>query len=128
MLDASNLNGLPDLVITLDKSIRRCEIIDKSGSIVVTASRKNLQPLITDDAHYKHMLQAAIRHFTAPSWAIAFGEKFYTVNRHEKLIVASITLSNDHLMFVSFDSETNDFDDIIIKKIRSKIKMLFVRD
>ena len=125
MLDASNLNGLPDLVITLDKSIRRCEIIDKSGSIVVAASRENVQPVITDDEHYKEALQAAIRNFTTPSWARAFGEKIYSVSRYEKLIIANITLSDRHLMLVSFDLDTDNFDEIIMKKIRPKNKLLF---
>jgi hypothetical protein len=126
MSDESNLGRLPDLIIKLNSSIRRCEIIDKSGLIIATASRKKLQPLITDEAHYKHMLQAAIRHFTTQSWARAFGEKFYTVNRYEKIIVANITFTNNHLLFVSFDSGADDFDEIILKKIRPRIEMFFV--
>ena len=111
-------------MLRLDKSIRHCEIIDRSGGIVVTNTRKNLQALVTGDAQYKQALQAAIRQFTTPSWAIAFGEKFYTVDRYEKQIVVSIIISNDYLMLVSFDHDANDFDDIIMKKIRPKILML----
>ena len=126
--DESNLKGMPDLVIELDKSIRRCAIIDKSGAIVADASRKNVEPLVTDEAQSKEALHAAIRHFITPSWATAFGEKFYTTHRYEKIIIANITLSKEHLLLVSFDHDTDNFDEVILKKIRPKMNKLFVKE
>ena len=101
MFDRNAMSGLPESVLRLDKSIRHCEIIDRSGGIVVTNARKDLEASISGDAQYKQALQAAIRHFITPSWAIAFGEKFYAVDRYEKQIIASIIFSSDYLMLVS---------------------------
>ena len=72
----------------------------------------------------RQALQLAIRHFKRQSWEARTWAKhiLYAVMRYEKVIGATIPMSKNHLLLVSFDAGTKDFDSIIMEKIVPLIK------
>jgi hypothetical protein len=116
---------LPKIVLWVSKSIRHCAVIDRSGDVVSSITRKNVKPLVTDENSRREALQTAIRYFRTPSWASNLGKMWYNVGRYEKVIGATIPISNRYLMTVAFDHDTYDFDEVIMKKILPIVKRMF---
>jgi hypothetical protein len=125
--DNDDVYHLPEVVLRLSKSIRHCEVVDKSGSIIAGKSREDLQFLVTDENGHRQALEAAMRHFRTPSWARNLGKMYYNASRYEKIIGAVIPLAERHLLLLSFDHDTNEFDKIIMKKILPLIKRISSR-
>ena len=111
------VTDLPKSVLSLDKSIRFCGIIDRFGYLIAQQKRKNLQPLITNSSRERQALQSAIRHFKKQSFEENLGKVYYHVTRYEKLIGATVQMSENHLMLLAFDPDTNNVDEIIMRKI-----------
>lgn len=124
MISSNGINNLPEVVLRLSRSIRHCAVIDRYGNVVASMTRKDLQHL-TDRNSQRQALQAAMRHFTTPSWARDFGRMHYNVSRYEKVIGAVVTLTSNYLMLVAFDHDTNEFDRIIMKRILPIVKDVF---
>ena len=125
MVTGEYVYDLPERVLRLSKTIRSCTVIDKSGDVIASKTRKNLQPLITQQNGYRQALQAAMRHFTRPSWARNLGEMYYTASRYEKVIGVTIPVGDKYLALVAFDKDTNAYDKIIMKKILPSIKTVY---
>lgn len=121
MIVDDEIYHLPEVVLRLSKSIRHCEVVDRSGNIVASKARNDLQPF-TDENGHGQALEAAMRYFRTPSWARNIGKMYYNASRYEKVIGAVIPIADRYLLLVSFDHNMNDFDKIIMKKI-----MLFVK-
>jgi hypothetical protein len=124
MVQGDDVYHLPEMVLRLSKTVRYCAVIDKSGSVIASNTRKNLQPLMTEQNGYRQALQAAMRHFTTPSWARNLGKMYYDVGRYEKVIGATIPITDKYLLLVAFDQDTDSFDRIIMTKILPIIKRI----
>lgn len=122
MANSNNLFGLPKIVLAVDESIEYCAVIDKYGHIFAREVRKSRQRAVSKDAEERGAIQSAIRNFNVPSWARQFGEIYYNVTRHEKIIGAAMPMSKDYLMIVAFDVTANNFDEIIMQRIMPLIK------
>jgi hypothetical protein len=114
---SDNIHNLPETILSLNRSIRHCAIIDKLGYIVASQTRKNLQLLMTEANGQRQALQSAIRHFKRSSFEQNLGPVYYTVTRYEKVIGATIPISKNYIMLVAFDHDTDTFDKIIMQSI-----------
>ncbi len=111
-----------DNVIQSDPSIRFVGIADEHGLLVSTSERKNLEPLLNKEETQQYALTAATRQYTRVRWQSLLGKIDYTCSHYDKLLRATIPITDqeNHLMYViifTFDVQTPNFHDIIMKKI-----------
>ena len=109
-------------VITLDPSIRFVGVADEHGLLVSTSERKDLKPLLNLEETQQYAITAATRQYTRIRWQNLLGKIDYTCSHYDKLLRATIPLTdkNNHLSYViifTFDVETTNFHEIIMKKI-----------
>jgi hypothetical protein len=109
-------------VITLDPSIRFVGVADEHGLLLSTSERKNLKPLLNTEETQQYAITAATRQYTRIRWQTLLGKIDYTCSQYDKLLRATIPLTdkNNHLSYViifTFDVETASFHEIIMKKI-----------
>ncbi|MFZ0513120.1 MAG: hypothetical protein WAM14_16035 [Candidatus Nitrosopolaris sp.] len=109
-------------VITLDPSIRFVGVADEHGLLVSTSERKDLKPLLNLEETQQYAITAATRQYTRIRWQTLLGKIDYTCSHYDKLLRATIPLTdkNNHLSYViifTFDVETANFHEIIMKKI-----------
>lgn len=117
MVIGNDVQNWPESVLRLSRSIRFCEVIDKTGRIVAGKTRSNARLLVTDEENHRLALHSAMRHFTMPTWAKSLGQMYYSMGRYEKVIGAVIPVGDKFLLIVSFDHDTNKFDKIIMNQI-----------
>ena len=117
IIATTSVSDLPNQVLDLEKSILYCAIVDKLGYIVASKERKPVQFIVSNKDAELGALHSAIRNATIPSWAQQFGKVYYVVTRHEKIIGATMRISKEHLMIVAFDQATNNFDEIIMRRV-----------
>jgi hypothetical protein len=125
MTSDDDVYHLPEMVLRLSKYVRHCTVIDRYGNTVASLSRKNLQPLLTNQDGDRQALEVAMRYFKTPSWARNLGKMHYTASRYEKVIGSVIPLTNNYIMLVAFDYNANGFDTVIMKKIMPIVKRIF---
>jgi hypothetical protein len=111
-----------DDVITLDPSIRFVGVADEHGLLLSTSERKDLKPLLNTEETQQYAITAATRQYTRIMWQTLLGKIDYTCSHYDKLLRATIPLTdkNNHLSYViffTFDVDTTNFHDIIMKKI-----------
>ena len=109
-------------VITLDPSIRFVGVADEHGLLVSTSERKDLKPLLNLEETQQYAITAATRQYTRIRWQNLLGKIDYTCSHYDKLLRATIPLTdkNNHLSYVimfTFDVETVNFHEIIMNKI-----------
>jgi hypothetical protein len=109
-------------VIGLDSSIRFIGIADEHGSLLSIAERKGLKPLLNAEETAQYAITAATRQYTRLRWEYLLGTVHYACSHYAKLIRATIPITdnNNHLAYVvllTFDVGTEDFHNIIMKKI-----------
>ena len=109
-------------VITLDPSIRFVGVADEHGLLLSTSERKDLKPLLNTEETQQYAITAATRQYTRIRWQTLLGKIDYTCSHYDKLLRATIPLTdkNNHLSYViffTFDVDTTNFHDIIMKKI-----------
>jgi hypothetical protein len=109
-------------VIGLDSSIRFIGIADEHGSLLSIAERKGLKPLLNAEETAQYAITAATRQYTRLRWEYLLGTVHYACSHYAKLIRATIPITdnNNHLAYVvllTFDVGTEDFHNIITKKI-----------
>src|ERR671922_687733 len=111
-----------DKMITLDKSIRFAGIADEDGHLVATAERRGLKPLLNPEERAQYAITAATRQYTRLRWEYLLGKIYYASSHYAKLLRATIPITNDnsklsYVLLLSFDVETENFHQIIMKKI-----------
>src|ERR671910_1771469 len=111
-----------DKVIALDKSIRFAGIADGDGHLVATAERKGLKPLLTPEERAQYAITAATRQYTRLRWEYLLGKIYYASSHYEKLLRATIPITNNssrlsYVLLLSFDVDTENFHQIIMEKI-----------
>jgi hypothetical protein len=109
-------------VITLDPSIRFVGVADKHGLLLSTSERKDLKPLLNTEETQQYAITAATRQYTRIRWQTLLGKIDYTCSHYDKLLRATIPLTdkNNHLSYViffTFNVDTTNFHDIIMEKI-----------
>src|SRR5919206_109727 len=111
-----------DSVIALDKSIRFAGIADEDGHLMATAERKGLNPLLGPEERAQYAITAATRQFTRLRWEYLLGKINYASSHYAKLIRATIPITDinsrlSYVLLLSFDVDTDNTHEIIMKKI-----------
>lgn len=108
--------------MTLDPSIRFVGVADEHGLLLSMSERKDLKPLLNLEETQQYAITAATRQYTRIRWQNLLGKIDYTCSHYDKLLRATIPLTdkNNHLSYVimfTFDVETTNFHEIIMNKI-----------
>src|SRR5438874_12703616 len=111
-----------DKVISLDKSIRFAAIADEDGKLVATSQRKGLKALLTPEERAQYAITAATRQYTRLRWEYLLGKIIYASSHYAKLIRATIPITDyssrlSYVLLLSFDVNTDNFHEIIMKKV-----------
>jgi hypothetical protein len=110
-----------DEVISLDSAIRFAGIAE-DGKILAVSERKGLKPLLTPEERAQYAITAATRQYTRLRWEYLLGKIYYASSHYEKLLRATIPITNDssrlsYVLLLSFDVDTENFHQIIMEKI-----------
>lgn len=114
-------NNFCKLVIKSDNAIRFVGVADKFGKIIAEEYRKGSVPLLSKEEMAMSVLQGAIRMGSRKTMIPKLGKLIYTVSYYEKVKRATMMLSNNNVLMVSFDPEANH-DSILINKILPLVK------
>ncbi|MDE1763128.1 MAG: hypothetical protein KGH88_02655 [Thaumarchaeota archaeon] len=109
-------------VVALDPKIRFAGIADGDGKLEATADRNGLSPLLSSEERAQYAITAATRQYTRLRWEYRLGKISYASSHYTKLIRATIPIADEnsrlaHVLLLSFDSNADDFHQIITKKI-----------
>lgn len=103
-------------IVRLDKSIRFAGVSDRFGKIVAEVYRKGSAPLLSKEEQALSILQAAIRMGTRKTMIPKLGKLSYTFSVYDKVKRATIPMSNQLVLMVSFDREASP-ESIILNEI-----------
>jgi|SRR6266850_64763 len=111
-----------DKVVALDPSIRFAGISDVDGKLEATADRKGLNALLTSEERAQYAITAATRQYTRLRWEYLLGRILYASSHYSKITRATIPIADEssrlsYVLLLSFDADTPNFHEIIIKKI-----------
>jgi hypothetical protein len=118
-----HLNGLCKEIQQLDYSIRFAGIANNLGSLLATAYRNGLTPLMDKQETSHYAIQAVLRAATREDFESKIGRLVYSIGKYEKLLRANIRirLSNNadeskfYYLLLSFDLNSNVVDIIEYK-------------
>ena len=119
-----NLNNLCRETQQLDNSIRFVGIANNLGSLVATAYRAGLTPLMDKQETSHYAIQAVLRAATREDFESKIGRLVYSIGKYERLIRATIPItlsgkedeSKSYYLLLSFDLSSNVMD-VIQNKI-----------
>jgi hypothetical protein len=119
-----NLNGLCKEILQLDHSIRFTGIANNLGSLVATAYRNGMTPLMDKQETSHYAIQAVLRVATREDFESKIGRLEYSIGKYERLIRATIPIrffgkedeSKLYYLLLSFDLNCNVID-VIENKI-----------
>jgi hypothetical protein len=111
-----------DEVVALDPSIRFAGISDEDGKLEATAQRKGLNALLTSEERAQYAITAATRQYTRLRWEYLLGRILYASSHYSKITRATIPIADEssrlsYVLLLSFDADTPNFHEIIIKKV-----------
>lgn len=111
-----------DKVIAADPSIRFAGISDVDGKLEATSDRKGLNPLLNAEERAQYAITAATRQYTRLRWEYRLGKIQYASSYYAKIIRATIPIADEnsslsYVLLLSFDANTENFHQIITKKI-----------
>ena len=111
-----------DKVVALDPSIRFAGIADEDGKLEATGERKGLNALLTSEERAQYAITAATRQYTRLRWEYLLGRILYASSHYSKITRATIPIADEnsqlsYVLLVSFDADTPNFHEIIIKKV-----------
>lgn len=126
-----NLKVLCKQIQQLDNSIRFVGIANNLGSLITTAYRNGLTPLMNEQETSHYGIQAVLRVAIREEFESKIGRLEYSVGKYERLIRATVPIrlfgsdeDNDqskyYYLLISFDLKSN-----VIDVIESKV-MLFI--
>ena len=121
-MDKTVYSSLCRTFVALDPSIRSAGIANEDGLLLGIAHRKGLKPLLTAEERTQYAITAATRQFTRLRWEVLLGKILYASSHYSKLIRATIPITDDNrrlsfVLVMSFDPGTDNFHEIIIKKV-----------
>ncbi|MFL6455109.1 MAG: hypothetical protein ACJ71L_14050 [Nitrososphaeraceae archaeon] len=113
-----NVNNLCKEILQLDNSIRFAGIANNLGSLVATAYRKELIPLMDKQETSHYAIQAVVRAATREDFESKIGRLEYSIGKYERLIRATIPIrhlgkegeSKLYYLLLSFDLNSNVID------------------
>src|SRR5919202_2892178 len=114
-----NLNNLCIEIQQLDKSIRFVGIVNTLGSLVATAYRAGLTPLMDKQETSHYAIQTVLRAATREDFESKIGRLVYSIGKYERLIRATIPIrlssskedeSKSYYLLLSFDLNSNVID------------------
>jgi hypothetical protein len=119
-----SLNNLSKEIQQLDNSIRFAGIANNLGSLVATAYRNGLTPLMDKQETEHYAIQAVLRAATREDFESKIGRLVYSIGKYEKLIRATMPIklsgkedeSKFYYLLLSFDLNFNVMD-VIENKI-----------
>ena len=79
-------------VLEKDQSIRFVGIANHLGSLIATAYRQGLIPLMTNEETLQYSIQAVLRATTREDFESKIGKLEYSIGKYEKLIRATIPI------------------------------------
>ena len=106
----------------MDNSIRFAGIADEEGKLLSASLRKGLKPLLGPEERAQYAITAATRQYTRLRWEYLLGKIIYASSHYKKLIRATIPVTDyssrlSYVLLLSFDIDTENFHEIILKKI-----------
>src|ERR671939_851993 len=93
-LAEEGLEGLCKKILHLDNSIRFAGIANNLGSLVATAYRAGLTPLMDKQETSHYAIQAVLRATTREDFESKIGRLVYSLGKYEKLIRATIPIKS----------------------------------
>jgi hypothetical protein len=78
--------------------------------------------LLTPEERAQYAITAATRQYTRLRWEYLLGKIYYASSHYEKLLRATIPITNEssrlsYVLLLSFDVDTENFHQIIMEKI-----------
>ena len=118
------LNGLCKEILQLHNSIRFIGIANNLGSLVATAYRNDLVPLMDKQETSHYAIQAVLRIATREDFESKISRLEYSIGKYEKLIRATIPIrlfdkeneNKFYYLLLSFDLNS-DVIDVIENKV-----------
>ncbi|MFZ0329322.1 MAG: hypothetical protein WBP64_21575 [Nitrososphaeraceae archaeon] len=109
-------------ILSLDPAIRFIGIADEHGTLLATAERDGLVPLLNREETIQYAITAATRQYTRIRWQAILGKIDYTCSHYDKLLRVTIPLTDrsNRLSFVlifTFEVNTNNFHQIIMDRV-----------
>src|SRR5919202_3570029 len=92
LAEEENLNNLCKEILQLDNSIRFAGIANNLGSLVATAYRNGLTPLMDKQETSHYAIQAVVRAATREDFESKIGTLVYSIGKYERLISATIPI------------------------------------
>ena len=128
-LDEESLNGLCKEIQQLDRLIRFVGIANNLGSLVATAYRNDLTPLMDKQETSHYAIQAVLRATTREDFESKIGRLEYSIGKYERLIRATVPIpirlfgkeddeSKFYYLLLSFDLKSNAMD-VVENKVMS---------
>jgi hypothetical protein len=120
-----NLRAICNQIQKLDNSIRFVGIANNLGSLLATAYRNGLTPLMDEQETSHYAIQAVLRAATREDFESKIGRLEYSIGKYERLIRATVPIrlfGKDHeskfyYLLLSFDLKSNAIDVIENKLI-----------
>ena len=113
-----DLDSLCKEILQLHNSIRFIGIANNLGSLVATAYRSGLTPLMDKQETLHYAIQAVLRAATREDFESKIGRLEYSIGKYERLIRATIPIrlfgkeneSKFYYLLLSFDLNSNIMD------------------
>src|SRR5215212_10636348 len=108
-----NLNNLCKEIQQLDSSIRFVGIANNLGSLVATAYRNGLIPLMDKQETSHYAIQTVLRAATREDFESKIGRLEYSIGKYEKLIRATVPIifsgseGKRFYLLLSFDADSD---------------------
>ena len=115
-LAEEGLEGLCKKILHLDNSIRFAGIANNLGSLVATAYRAGLTPLMDKQETSHYAIQTVLRAATREDFESKIGRLVYSIGKYERLVRATIPInlyrnkgdeSKFYYLLLSFDLNSN---------------------
>lgn len=119
---STNLENICREILRIDTSIRFSGIANHLGSLVATAQRDNLVPLMTKDETSKYALQAVLRAAIREDFESKIGTLEYSIGKYKKLIRATVPIgfsdNNENKRYLLLSLDVNaDVTSILEDKV-----------
>jgi hypothetical protein len=113
-----NLSVICKQIQQLDNSIRFVGIANNLGSLIATAYRNSLTPLMNEQETSHYAIQAVLRAATREDFESKIGRLEYSIGKYERIIRATVPIrlfgkkdeSKFYYLLLSFDLKSNAID------------------
>ncbi len=114
-------------VVELDPKIRFAGIADGDGTLEGVSERSGLKPIMKPEERAQYAITAATRQYTRLRWEYLLGRISYASSHYANIIRATLPIADEnrrlaHVLLLSFDPDTENYHQIITKKIIPLVK------